>query len=310
MSEKTRDSSLISRRKALAAGGSLALGALPGCSAKLNRAEGWPTEAGPEIPHSKLDGFARFSQKAGGMEHTVFVSKNQGPGVLILHELTGLHAPTKALADWLVGQGYRVYLPLLFGPALTRQPVRNVVRICVRNEIWLFARGRSSPLTRWLRSLVRRASNECAGAGIGVIGMCLTGGFVIPLVVDESVIAGVAAQPSLPMLSPSSLGFDKSLLDGRSENDDSSVMTLRFEQDKLSPLAKHLRIQELVCDSTEDCDQYDLVEVPGNGHSTLTADYQLALSRGTDTRARVLALFEEKLKPEYLAALTKAEQAR
>ncbi len=292
----------VTRRRALAAGGSFALGVLPGCSAKLNRATGWPTEAGPEIPESELDGYAQFSHLAGGMNHTVYVSKNRGPGVVILHELTGLHTPTKSLADFLVEAGYRVYLPLLFGPPMARQPVRNIVRICIRNEIWLFARGRSSPLTRWLRSLAQRANSECGEAGIGVIGMCLTGGFVLPLVADNAVLAGVAAQPSLPMFGPSSVGFDPEYLAALDREDEHSLMTLRFEQDNLSPLSKHKNLEAAVCDDIDNCDRYELVEVPGDGHSTLTADYQRALARGVDTRARVLQLFEEKLKPAYQQA--------
>ncbi len=38
-----------------------------------------------------------------------------------------------------------------------------------------------------------------SGKGVGAIGMCLTGNFALALMLDESVMAPVLSQPSLPL---------------------------------------------------------------------------------------------------------------
>lgn len=302
----------------MAAGSTLALSTLTGCASLA------PTPDSPVLGEDELAGYDKFRHSSGDIQHDVFVSRgSKGPGVIIMHELTGLHQPTKDFADWLVERGYRVYLPLLFGPAMTRQPVRNVVRICIRNEIYLFARGRSSPITDWLRSLAQVARSENGGTPIGVVGMCLTGGFVIPLIVDDAVVAGVAAQPSLPIFASNRLGVDQATIQQVTQATNDEVLSLRFEGDSISPLSRHQRIAEVMCgsesrvvepagegDKNRYCEEYELLEVPGDGHSTLTGDYPRALSRGVDTRAKVLSLFERKLKPQWLLAMSKADEAR
>lgn len=252
----------------------------------------------------ELPGYTKFMHESGDIRHAVYVSDSgPGPGVIILHELTGLHKPTKDFADWLVERGYRVYLPLLFGPSMSRQPVRNMIRICIKREIYLFSRGRNSPLTGWLRSLAQVAQVEAGDSPIGVVGMCLTGGFVLPLIADDAIVAGVAAQPSLPILAENSLGMAKSTLKAVSDANSNEVLSLRFEKDTLSSSVRHSRIADAMCgDNVPVCDEYELMEVPGEGHSTLTGDYPLALSRGVNTRAKVLQLFERKLKRRWQLA--------
>jgi hypothetical protein len=50
----------------------------------------------------------------------------------------------------------------------------------------------------WLRALSARIAEVCEGPGVGVIGMCLTGGFMISLMVDPHVLAPVTCEPALP----------------------------------------------------------------------------------------------------------------
>ena len=58
--------------------------------------------------------------------------------------------------------------------------------------------GVSAPIVDWLRALASDLSARHEHANVGAIGMCLTGAFVIPLVLERCVTAPVAAQPGVP----------------------------------------------------------------------------------------------------------------
>jgi dienelactone hydrolase len=83
------------------------------------------------------------------------------------------------------------------------------VGLCISREIFLFAKGRSSPIVEWLKPLCRDAHDECGGKGVGVIGMCLTGGFALSMAVDPAVQAPVLAQPGLPALAHSAIDISR-----------------------------------------------------------------------------------------------------
>ncbi|HEY9752594.1 MAG TPA: hypothetical protein V6C46_06570 [Coleofasciculaceae cyanobacterium] len=76
--------------------------------------------------------------------------------------------------------------------------LKYAMQLCIGQEFYCFAKHQSSLITDWLRSLCRKAKQECGHRDVGVIGMCFTGGFVLSLMADESVIAPVICQPSLP----------------------------------------------------------------------------------------------------------------
>ena len=60
------------------------------------------------------------------------------------------------------------------------------------------ALGAERPFSRWLRALAADLAARTPGPGVGVIGMCFTGGFALAAAVDDSVLASVLSQPSLP----------------------------------------------------------------------------------------------------------------
>ena len=107
--------------------------------------------------------------------------------------------------------------PVLFGrPDATNREKQSLMRLaglCVSREINLFASGRSSPIVEWLKNLCREAHRECGGEGVGVIGMCLTGGFALSMAVDPAVLAPVLAQPGLPVFGHSKIDISSTDLE-------------------------------------------------------------------------------------------------
>jgi dienelactone hydrolase len=186
------------------------------------------------------------------LAHDVY-RKGRGPAVLVITELPGISPQVLGFADRLVTMGCTAVLPDLFGEA-GRDPdagglgarlgyaARSMLSVCVRREFTGLAIGRTSPVISWLRALGAHAHSQAGGPGIGVVGMCFSGGFALAMAVDPHVLAPVLSQPSLP------LGFsrrqrasidcdphDLSLVAGRCAREGLSVLGLRFHGDPLVP---------------------------------------------------------------------------
>jgi hypothetical protein len=105
------------------------------------------------------------------------------------------------------------------------------------NLFTIFAANRSSPVVDWLKPLAREAHRECGGRGVGVIGLCLTGGFALSMAVDPAVVAPVMGEPGLPYffhsdkldISPTDLDRVKA----RTAAEGLTVRGYRFEGDRL-----------------------------------------------------------------------------
>ena len=226
--------------------------------------------------------------------------KGQGPAVVLMHELPGMIPECVDLARRLA-ENFTVYLPLLFGEA--SQPfspltmIQHTVKICISHEFYCLAKNQSSPITDWLKQLCKYAKEECSGQGVGVIGMCLTGGFVFSLMADENVLASVASQPSLPFgitsehkaalgVSPEELEVAKSR--------EIPVLALRFSEDKTSPPEKFQTLRKTFGEETEVLEKSDRLcwkrgailetieinsqannpnQIPTNSHAVLTLGF-------------------------------------
>ena len=153
---------------------------------------------------SDVSDFQAKTYSFAGKQKTVLRIGDRGPAVIVIHEIYGFTPTLARFCRWLGAAGLQVYAPILFGKAdATNQEKQSLARmlgLCVSREISLFASGRSSPIVEWLKQLCGRAHQECGGKGVGVIGMCLTGGFALSMAVDPSVLAPVLAQPGLPAL--------------------------------------------------------------------------------------------------------------
>ena len=240
---------------------------------------------------TQMPGYLEATFSAAGDERRIFRSEQKGRGIILLHELPGLTAETKELADWIVSNGFHVVMPLLFGVPM-QSPAMGMVlapAVCIRREFNCFVAGRSSPITDWLRALCRHVHAECGGPGIGVIGMCFTGGYILSLMADASVIAPVTAQPSLPFLRTNGLDVDAQTLRAAAARADSApLLGLRFREDKYCRQSRFDAINEAFCGNAKaTCARFRQIIVEGEGHATLTFDYGKA-ARSVDTRQRVL----------------------
>jgi dienelactone hydrolase len=226
--------------------------------------------------------------------------KGNGPGVILMHELPGLTSETVEFADWLVAHGFHVVMPLLFGAPLqsTTLGLLKAPALCIRREFNCLARGKPSPVTKALRALCEKVHRDCGGSGVGAIGMCFTGGFVLAMMVEPALLAPVAAQPSLPFFAADSVDVDADALQNAARRTDGlSLLALRFEQDWRCTASRFERLAAALDGPSPGANpRFQACVVPGKGHSTLTFDYAAARERGVDTRQIVLDHLATKLK--------------
>ena len=139
---------------------------------------------------------------AAGYTHDVY-RKGEGPGVVLIPEMPGIHPGVLALGNHLVDNGFTVACPSLFGtpgaPGVRPGAVPVMVTGCVAKEFAAFATNADRPVAHYLRALARDLNEKTPGKGVGVIGQCFTGGFALAAAVDDSVLAPVLSQPSLPI---------------------------------------------------------------------------------------------------------------
>jgi len=202
--------------------------------------------------------------------HEVHVG-GDGPPVLILQELPGIGPETLDLAQRLNDSGFSVYLPHLFGTFGKTESVRNFARLfCVRREINMFLKGKQSPVAEWLRALTADINRREGDRGVGVIGMCLTGSFALPLMAEDAVVGGVASQPALPLffgrstppMSPQDITAARAAM-----QDKGPGLAMRFDKDWMSSRAHMAALQQAFGDDL------DTEIFPGSKHSLLTLDF-------------------------------------
>jgi dienelactone hydrolase len=142
-----------------------------------------------------------------GVTRTVYRMGDAGPGVVLMHEIPGMTPNVLRLSKLLAMRGFRVALPSLFGKdggtPSTLLDGEMLVKMCVNAEFAVFAANGSSPVIDWLRELCKDFAADTKGS-IGVIGLCITGGFALSLTVDVDgvVKAPIMSEPSLPFPLP------------------------------------------------------------------------------------------------------------
>ena len=205
--------------------------------------------------------------------HDVY-ERGEGRPVIVMQELPGIGQETLRLASRLADAGHHVVLPHLFGPLGRVSMVGNLARIfCMRKELHLFAKNRSSPIVDWLAALCRDVRDRTGARGVGVIGMCLTGNFAITLVSEPSVRAAVASQPAVPFAGMGSLHMSEEEVAAvcRGLDEHGPMLAYRFAGDPLVTAKKFAAIDRAF--NTGGKERVRLRVLPGRGHSVLTLDF-------------------------------------
>lgn len=243
--------------------------------------------------------------------------KGQGPAVLVLAEMPGISPQVLGFADRVAALGCTVVLPHLFGTpgrdplvrdlSTSLYAVGSMVRGCISREFTTFATGRSSPVVTYLRALARHEHARCGGPGVGVVGMCFTGGFGLAMAVEPCVLAPVLSQPSMPVgpTDEHKRGIDCSreeleVVQRRCAREGLQVLGLRFHGDPLVPAERFQFLRDKLGDAfvsveLQQSDGHPASPMPRH-HSVLTAS--LVDEPGAPTRDaldRVLTLFRDKL---------------
>ena len=260
------------------------------------------------------DGLAGFTESQfthDGMTRSVYAA-GSGPAVIVIHEIPGLHPGVAAFARRVIDAGFSVRMPSLFGtPGRSvsgRYAIDSLARACVAREFSALALNRTSPVIGWLRKLASEAHAECGGPGVGAVGMCFTGGFALGMMVDDTMLAPVLSQPSLPFpLTPSrrrSVGISNADFARVKERaaQGACLMGLRFTADLAVPAARFETLRRELGDAfiAEEIDSSkgNAHGIPRAAHSVLTEHFVDEPGHPTrDALDRVLAFFAERLAP-------------
>ncbi len=219
--------------------------------------------------HDTVFPFTGPLETGGETTHDVYAG-GDGPPILILQELPGIGPETLSLAQRLNDAGFRVYLPHLFGTFGQTTMLRNAARLfCVRREFNMFLKGRQSPVAAWMRALVAHINAREGGAGVGAIGMCLTGSFALTLMAEDAVLGGVASQPALPAFGGSQLHMSNTdIAQARAGMAQKGPgLAMRYADDRTAPKQLMQALQAAFGDGLE------AVEFPGRQHSLLTLHF-------------------------------------
>lgn len=269
-------------------------------------------------PHDvDLEGFDRTIFSHDGTTRAVYRA-GSGPGVIVIAEMPGITPEVIGFARRVLDLGCSVALPHPFGVpgrdpfrAGTRSAiadyVTSIVPACVSREFTVLATGRTSPVMGWLRALGRQLHEEWGGPGIGVVGMCFTGGFALGMIADAPVLAPVLSQPSLPFSTTKKAKADINL----SPEDtaamvetcaarDLTVLGLRFTGDALSPPERFATLRSLLGERFVGVEIDSSTGNPwghaAKAHSVLTDDLQDEDGQPTrDALDQVLDLFRTRL---------------
>ena len=267
---------------------------------------------GNDEGEERLEDFEPREIALDGVAKVVYVT-GRGPAVIVMAEMPGISPHVARFARWVREAGFTVYVPSLFGrdgavPSV-EEGTAVFQRACVSAEFRALGSNRSSPVTRWLRSLARLAHGECGGPGVGAIGMCFTGNFALTMMLEPAMLAPVLSQPSLPLDDPAGLEIapdELAAVRERLEEEDLTVMAYRFAGDRFCRAQRFAAYEEalgerfigrVLPDSAANTEVPPFFEhVVASPHSVVTA--HLIDEEGQPTiaaRDEILSFFIERL---------------
>jgi len=274
-------------------------------------------DRGPVVLHdhqmtesSSLAGWASEPFTNAGITHDLY-TRGSGPGVVLLPEIPGMTPEVMGLADHLVDAGFTVTVISLFGdPGRPMSPgyaARSFAGACINREFRAFARRADRPVAEYVRAVARRVHDRVGGPGVGVIGMCFSGGFALASAVEPAVLAPVASQPTLPM--PLTAGRRRDLgmsdrereaISARVQNDGLCLLGLRFSEDAAAPRDRFRSLRAAFGDGWL---PVALNSRPGNPDGIGSNEHMVLTSKDVETpghptheaREQVVAFLRERL---------------
>ena len=252
---------LLTRRHVLRLAASSAVASVAGCAHRGHTVQPTP-KAEPLKP---VDGFKDVW--GGGTPNA--------PAVLILHELPGMTPEDMRLGQLLVDQGFRVYVPRLFGKVPQDKFLRGYFQACVNGPFDCNTKAVRSPVLDTLDKLIDQILQQ-SSQPLGVIGMCLTGILPLALLVRSEVKAAVLCQPTLPFSTlrfkpTGQQKFDLGLSPGditKASQSPVPFLAMRYQSDSLCPPE---RIE--VLEKTFPGRMATITVTTGDGHSVLAGSY-------------------------------------
>ena len=263
-----------------------------------------------------LAGWSSAPFPAAGVTHHVYARDpdgGPGPGVVLLPEIPGLTPAVMGMANHLVAEGFSVVVPSLFGePGRSYSglyALRTLAKACITREFAAFARGADRPVAAYTRALAQDLHRRVGGRGVGVIGMCFSGGFALASALDPAVLAPVGSQPSVPL----PLGGTRKRDLGMSERERAGIaervtseglclVGLRFSEDAMSPDDRFSQLEKAFGPGWR---AIPLNSKRGNPHGIGRCEHSVLTSADVDdpghptheARAQVTAFLHERLLP-------------
>jgi dienelactone hydrolase len=237
-----------------------------------------------------LAGFEHETFNHDGKERAIYRT-GTGPAVIVIAEIPGITPKVAEFATRVAGLGCTAIMPHLFGvpgEAMFEggklmgawRATRSVIPACVSREFVVLATGRTSPVVDWLRALAAQEHERAGGPGVGVVGMCFTGGYALAMATDPRVLVPVLSQPSMPFgvtksrrrtidCSPA----DLATVTARCAAGDLEVIGLRFTGDRMAPGERFAFLREQLGDAfiaVELADEDANRDFPAKPHAVLT----------------------------------------
>jgi dienelactone hydrolase len=226
-------------------------------------------------------------------------------------EVPGVHPAVLALGNHLVDNGFTVVIPSLFGtpgkPRGRGYALQTIARLCVMREFMAFAVGAERPIAKYIRALAGHLNAHTPGPGVGVIGMCFTGGFALAAAVDGSVLASVMSQPAVPFPLTSCQRRDPGLsvgeldvVNSRAASGELRVVGLRFSKDWKAPAERFATLEHQLGSAIEiitlDSSRNNPDRFGRCAHSVLTDEVREQAGHSAfEAREHVVAFLRERL---------------
>lgn len=212
-------------------------------------------------PEADLTGWVSAPFTGAGFTYEVY-RRGGGPGVVLMPEMPGIHPGVLALGNYLVENGFTVAMPSLYGipgaAAIRPGMLPTLIRGCIAKEFSAFALNKDRPIAHYLRALARDLNEKTPGRGVGVIGQCFSGGFALAVAVDDSVLASVLSQPSLPIAvtakhrrDPGLSEAELQVIERRAAEEGLCALGLRFSGDPMAPGERFKTLKSRLGDAFE-----------------------------------------------------------